>query len=192
MPLLTHTPCSFPPPCTNHRENGPNLFETHQELIRFILGPVPERLIAWLRITFVANLQPQLPSHTTGEPSSSPPPLLPLFALAGSSHPSPVAMSLQSLPLAHSRAEIASPPSQQFVLPQEELQLSTCRAAGRSCTNSTNFRSRHRTGTRSRFFSPPAEFSFCFTRQIICCDSYCFLSFAAWPGSMHHFVLRDA
>lgn len=36
------------------------------------------------------------------------------------------------------------------------------------------------------------EFSFCFTRQIICCDSYCFLSFAAWTGSMHHFVLKDA
>ena len=42
---------------------------------------------------------------------------------------------------------------------------------------------------------PPSfsiEFSFCFPRQIICCDSYCFLSFAAWTGSMHHFVLKDA
>lgn len=202
---LAYIPCSFPLLCKSHGENGPNLFETHEELIRFILGPVPERLIAWLRISWgrlwlIFN-PASLPS-ITGEHSSYFMPLFLVFILAESSHPSPPALPgrpaalpcLQSLPLPNSCAEIASPLS--FLLGSSNLFFSrnSCGSAPvvqpeRSCTNRNSVRS---TGPGSARIFPPIEFSFCFTRQIICCDSYCSLSFAAWPGSMHHFVLRDA
>lgn len=92
---LAYIPLSFPLLCKSHGENGPNLFETHEELIRFILGPVPERLIAWLRISWgrlwlIFN-PASLPS-ITGEHSSYFMPLFLVFILAESSHPSPPAL----------------------------------------------------------------------------------------------------